>query len=166
MSEIAYVALGANLGEPLKALQDAIEALDQTEKVSVMRCSRFYKTAPIDSSGPDYVNAVVQVKTDLTPEGLLERLQIIENEFGRIRPLGVHNAPRTLDLDLLLYAEQTRHTPRLTLPHPRMHLRAFVLQPLNDIAPMLQVGDYGTVQSLLPSVADQGIEVLNVPSEQ
>ena len=158
MTQIAYIALGANLGEPLKALKDAIKAIDSLEQVSVCRCSGFYKTTPIDSTGPDYVNAVIQVQTQMTPEALLTKLQAIEQAFGRVRPLGVHNAPRTLDLDLLLFGEQVRNSEFLTLPHPRMHQRAFVLKPLSDIALNLSIGEHGTVASLLPTVADQGIE--------
>ena len=99
----AYVALGANLGNPQEALQAALEDLRQTAGVGVTAVSSFYRTAPVESSGPDYVNAVAEVATTLAASELLHVLQRIENAHGRVRPVGVVNAPRTLDLDLLLF---------------------------------------------------------------
>lgn len=106
----AYVALGANLGEPLKALNEVIEVIDKENGVRVEARSHFYQTAPIDSSGPDYVNAVICVSTSLLPEALLEALLRIEKDFGRVRPVGIHNAPRTMDLDLLTYDQEKRQS--------------------------------------------------------
>lgn len=154
---VAYVALGANLGEPVRALKGALRAMSEAG-IELLACSSFYRTEPIDSSGPDYVNAVAKVSTNLTADDLLRRLLAIEKEFGRIRPAGVHNAPRTLDLDLLLYEENVLQTPFLTLPHPRMHERAFVLVPLAEISPEAVIPGQGRVKDLLPGVTDQRIE--------
>lgn len=156
----AFVALGANLGEPVAALKRALAAIAEIEGTRVVRASSFYSTAPIDSSGPDYVNAVCEVSTTLQPQALLHALQRIENDNGRVRPVGVHNAPRTLDLDVLLFDGQTIQTPELTVPHPRMHLRAFVLVPLVEIAPEVEIPGLGKARDYLDSVADQEISKL------
>ena len=161
MSELAYVALGANLGDPLKTLKMAIRATEGVPGIQLKRCSSFYRTAPIDSSGPDYVNAVIEIETQLQAEALLKTLLDIENDYGRVRPAGIHNAPRTLDLDLLLYGEKTQQTAYLTLPHPRMHERAFVLVPLTEIAPQVSIPGLGLAKDFLPHVADQAIEKVN-----
>ena len=129
----AFIALGANLGDAERTLRDALTALNATPGVRVVRASSLYRTAPIDSSGPDYVNAVAEVSTTLSAPVLLDALQAIENGAGRERPY--RNAPRTLDLDLLTYGEARIDSARLTVPHPRMNERAFVLVPLAEIAP-------------------------------
>lgn len=129
----AFVALGANLGDAAQALRDALAALNATAGVRVVRASSLYRTAPIESSGLDYLNAVAEVSTMLTAPALLDALQAIEQRAGRERPY--RNAPRTLDLDVLLYGDGRIDSPRLTVPHPRMHERAFVLVPLAEIAP-------------------------------
>jgi 2-amino-4-hydroxy-6-hydroxymethyldihydropteridine diphosphokinase len=128
----AFIALGANLGDPGVALRQAMDDLDLVENVKVVKRSSLYRTAPIDSSGPDYVNAVVEVSTQLTAPALLAVLQLIENQAGRARPFP--NAPRTLDLDLLLFGDAFIHSPALEVPHPRMWQRAFVLVPLAEVA--------------------------------
>ena len=133
MSELAYVALGANLGDSLKTLKMAICAIEGVPGIQLKRCSSFYRTAPIDSSGPDYVNAVIEIETQLQAEALLKTLLDIENDYGRVRPAGIHNAPRTLDLDVLLYDDLTSNDPELLIPHPRMTGRLFVLVPLADL---------------------------------
>lgn len=156
----AFIALGANLGEARKALQEVVARINEEESIVVTQCSSFYKTTPIDSSGPDYINGVIKVETTLSPEDLLSKLLIIEKEFGRIRPVGAHNAPRTMDLDLLLYENEVRTTSFLTLPHPRMHERAFVLVPLCEIAPDITIEGKGKAQDFLPYVAHQGIKKL------
>ena len=135
MSELAYIALGANLGDPVNTLKAAIHAIEQTSGIELRKCSSFYRTAPIDSSGPDYVNAVIEVRTTLQAEALLEQLLRIESDYGRVRPAGVHNAPRTLDLDLLLYDNRITESPVLTIPHPEMTKRLFVLIPLCELNP-------------------------------
>lgn len=154
----AHVALGANLGDARAALEDALRRLDALPDTRLVRHSSIYRTAPIDSSGPDYLNAVAEVSTGLAPHELLSRLQKIELDHGRERPY--RNAPRTLDLDLLLYADAVIDTADLTVPHPRMHQRAFVLQPLAEIAPGLVIPGHGPVEGVLPSVADQRIDRL------
>ena len=154
----AYVALGANLGHPQKALQAALEDLRQTAGVGVTAVSSFYRTAPVESSGPDYVNAVAEVETTLAAPELLQVLQRIENAHGRVRPAGVVNAPRTLDLDLLLFGKDTVATPELTVPHPRMHLRAFVLVPLLEIAPDAVIPGLGAARDYVAATADQAIQ--------
>lgn len=156
--EKAFVALGANLGNAQKALHDVIVRINAEEGISVTRTSSFYRTAPIDSSGPDYINAVIEVQTELSAEALLHALLDIENEFGRVRPVGVHNAPRLMDLDLLLYGDQICKSKFLTLPHPRMHERAFVLVPLCEISPEVEIPEKGKAKSFLPRLKDQGIE--------
>ena len=157
----AYVALGANLGEPVKALHEALEAIGKIEGTKVLATSSFYVTEPIDSSGPDYVNAVASVETTLAAADLLRALFAIENAAHRVRPEGVKNAPRTLDLDLLLYGETVQNDAFLTLPHPRMHERAFVLVPLAEIDPACEIPGRGRVAELLKTVAGQRIERLS-----
>lgn len=129
----AYVALGANLGDAQAAVARAIRDLGGLPQTQLVRASSLYRTAPVDSSGPDYINAVAELRTALAPQELLARLQQLEQEAGRERPW--HNAPRTLDLDILLYDDLRLDSPALTLPHPRMQARAFVLVPLAEIAP-------------------------------
>lgn len=128
-----FVALGANLGDPQSALRRALAELELLPQTTLVRSSSLYRSAPIDSSGPDYLNAVAELRTALGPYELLKALQRIEQAAGRERPY--RNAPRTLDLDLLLYGELRQDDPVLTLPHPRMLERAFVLVPLAEIAP-------------------------------
>lgn len=154
----AYVALGANLGDPIGTLLEACEALHQLPNSSQVSVSGFYRTAPIEAEGPDYINAVASLKTTLTPHELLQHLFAIEDAHGRERPQ--QNAPRTLDLDLLLYGDQTIQTDDLIVPHPRMHLRAFVLQPLIELNPTLVLGQ-GSVKQLLMACADQTISPLD-----
>jgi 2-amino-4-hydroxy-6-hydroxymethyldihydropteridine diphosphokinase len=130
-----YVALGANLGDARAAVLQAFDALDSLPNTRVVRRSSLYRTAPVDAAGPDFVNAVAQLATTLTAPDLLDHLQRLESAAGRERPY--RNAPRTLDLDLLLYGGARIQSARLTVPHPRMHERAFVLVPLAQIAPGL-----------------------------
>lgn len=157
-ASLAYVGLGANLGDARAALASATSALAMLPDTALLRCSSVWRSAPIDSSGPDYLNAVAELRTALAPLELLHRLQAIEQAHGRERPY--RNAPRTLDLDLLLYGEFVLETPDLTLPHPRAHQRAFVLSPLAELAPELHVPGRGRVSELLAAVADQRIERL------
>lgn len=131
----AYIALGANLGDARRTVRQAVQDLGTMPQTRLVRASSLYRTAPIDSSGPDYINAVAEVATTLAPQALLAELQRLELAAGRERPY--RNAPRTLDLDILLYDDLTLETPALTIPHPRMAERAFVLQPLAEIAPHL-----------------------------
>lgn len=131
----AYVGLGANLGDPVQAVLDAIARIATLPHTGVLRESSLYRTAPIQSSGPHYINAVVEISTELTAIELFRGLQEIEAEAGRKRPY--RNAPRTLDLDLLLFGNERIDSDELQVPHPRMNERAFVLVPLAEIAPHL-----------------------------
>ena len=149
----AFIGLGANLGDAQQALRDAVQALAAVPGVQLQSCSALYGSAPIDSSGPDYLNAVARVSTTLGPARLLQALQTIENEAGRLRPY--RNAPRTLDLDLLLYGDLHSAEAALQLPHPRMQARAFVLLPLRDVAPEL------VSAQALAALVDQRIERLS-----
>ena len=156
----AYIGLGANLGEPEAALREAIEALAALPDSALRTRSSFYRTAPIDAIGPDFLNAVVHLDTRLAPHALLAALQRIEQAHGRER--AYRNAPRTLDLDLLLYGDHLIETPTLTVPHPRLHERAFVLRPLAEIAPALIVPGRGSVAELLAPLAGQRIDRLEI----
>lgn len=129
----AYVALGANLGMARETVLQAMQDLALLPQTRLLRRSSLYATAPVDATGPDYINAVVELSTDLRPHALLHALQQLELQAGRTRPY--HHAPRTLDLDLLLYGEESLDSPTLVLPHPRMLVRAFVLVPLAEVAP-------------------------------
>lgn len=129
----AYVGLGANLGEASKSVRDAIGSIAGLPRTLLTKQSALYLSAPVDAGGPDYVNAVVEIRTGLSAPQLLARLQQIERGAGRERPY--RNAPRTLDLDVLLFGSAVIRSERLTVPHPRMNERAFVLRPLAEIAP-------------------------------
>lgn len=156
----AYVALGANLGEADLAVRRAMDLVDGLPLTRVTRRSSLYKTAPLTSEGDiagaaaggDYINAVIALETALPAPELLRQLQALEQAAGRQRPY--RNAPRTLDLDILLYGSARIDSPRLVVPHPRMGQRAFVLVPLAEIAPAL------VSQGQLDDVADQAIKRL------
>lgn len=158
---VAYIGLGANLGNAhatLVAALEAVSVLPQTRRLSV---SALYQTAPVDATGPDFLNAVVSVMTALPPRRLLDELHTIERRYGRVR-MG-RNAPRTLDLDLLLHeAQPISQDPMLLLPHPRMHERAFVLCPLADVAPNLVIPGQGRVCHLLQGLSGQALQRLAV----
>ena len=152
----AYIALGANLGDAPATLRAAFAALDALPETRLLRHSRLWRSAPVDATGPDYINAAAAVETRLTAPALLHELLALETRFGRQRPY--HHAPRTLDLDLLLYGSARIASPQLTVPHPRMWQRAFVLRPLAEIAPQLVSAD------MLAAVAGQQITLLDVDS--
>lgn len=130
---LVTIALGANLGEPLATLRKVVAEIKASSDFTDVMVSSFYDTSPVESSGPDYVNAVLQAETTLDPKEVLHRLQALENRYGRVRPAGVVNAPRTLDLDVLLYDDLVSDDPELLIPHPRMTGRLFVLVPLADL---------------------------------
>ncbi|OZI40140.1 2-amino-4-hydroxy-6-hydroxymethyldihydropteridine diphosphokinase [Bordetella genomosp. 5] len=154
---LAYVGLGANLGDSAATLRHVAGELGATPGIETVTVSPFYRSAPVDATGPDFINAVAALHTTLAPLALLDVLQRLELAHGRERPY--RNAPRTLDLDLLIYEGVTLDHPRLTLPHPRMHERAFVLRPLADLAPAL-ILPQGALPALIAGVADQAIEPL------
>ena len=147
---IAYIALGANLGDARVAVLAATQQIAHAPGVSLLATSSLYLTAPLESLGNDYINAVIKISTTLPANSLLSLLQKIEQIAGRERPY--RNAPRTLDLDILFYGDAQIESNALTIPHPRMWQRAFVLQPLHEIAPDL------VSSAELHAVADQRID--------
>jgi 2-amino-4-hydroxy-6-hydroxymethyldihydropteridine diphosphokinase len=155
MPVTAYIGIGANLGDARANVLDAVERLRVLPGVTLEAVSSLYRTAPIDSSGDDYINAVARLSTSLPAQALLEGLFAIEQAHGRERPY--FNAPRTLDLDLLLYGDEQIATDTLTVPHPRMHQRAFVLVPLLELAPDAMLPGLGRAADFAAGVADQGI---------
>ena len=132
---LASVGVGANLGDAQAAVRKAIQDLAALPQSELRAVSSLYASAPLDADGPDYVNAVVQLQTELSPQALLKALQAIEQQAGRLRPY--RNAPRTLDLDILLYGDLELTRNDLHIPHPRMWQRAFVVIPLAEIAPLM-----------------------------
>ena len=155
MTEAVFVGLGANLGDRQAALRAALAAIGQLPGTRVLRVSPLYGSAPVDAGGPDYLNAVAEIATTLAPQALLQALQAIEHSAGRERPY--RNAPRTLDLDILWFGRQVIDTPTLTVPHPRMAERAFVLRPLADLVPER------VEAAALQAVASQDIHRLEGP---
>lgn len=147
-----YVGLGANLGDRGQALQAAVHAMAALPGTQLQAVSSLYSSAPIEATGPDYLNAVAVLTTDFGPEAFLQQLQHLELAAGRQRPY--RNAPRTLDLDILLWGHAQLNTPNLTVPHPRIRERAFVLRPLAELAPEV------VTAAQLMAVADQAIECL------
>jgi 2-amino-4-hydroxy-6-hydroxymethyldihydropteridine diphosphokinase len=157
---VAFVGLGANLGEPQVQVRQALGALDAIPHTRVVRSSSLYRSEPVGHPDqPQFVNAVAQLETDLPAERLLAELQAIETRHGRVRSFA--NAPRTLDLDLLLFGKAVIDTEKLKVPHPRMHQRAFVLLPLVEIAPEVPIPGRGPAKALLESCAHQGLERLD-----
>ncbi|MBI3095354.1 MAG: 2-amino-4-hydroxy-6-hydroxymethyldihydropteridine diphosphokinase [Rhodocyclales bacterium] len=157
MGQPCFIALGANLGDPVATVQAAILALRELPQTEFAAASSLYRTAPVGlRHQPDFINAVVELIAVAPAPTLLQALFEIEARFGRRR--SVKNAPRTLDLDLLLYGDELSDDPDLTLPHPRLHERAFVLAPLAEIAPQLVIPGRGAVAELLLRCADQQIE--------
>lgn len=153
----AYVALGANLGQAQQAVLQAMTALGKLPHTTLIARSSLYSSAPVAATGPDFINAVVCLKTSLDAHVLLAQLQQLETNAGRERAF--RNAPRTLDLDILLYGDATICSATLQIPHPRMTERAFVLLPLAEIAPQLVSAEQ------LAAVAGQAISVFGVVSE-
>lgn len=150
----AYIALGSNLCNPAATVQSALSALESLPQTALVAASSLYRSAPVGlKNQPDFINAVAAVDTRLSAMALLDELFAIEARFGRKREF--HHAPRTLDLDLLLYGDETSADPRLTLPHPRMHERAFVLLPLTEIAADANIPGRGRAADLLESCRDQ-----------
>jgi 2-amino-4-hydroxy-6-hydroxymethyldihydropteridine diphosphokinase len=157
----AWIGLGANLGEAIDTLQHALGALMARSDARGWRVSSPWASAPIASTGPDYVNAVAVCATCLSPEALLAVLQGIELAHGRQRPY--RNAPRTLDLDLLMHGDRVQHTPELVLPHPRLHQRAFVIEPMLEIEDQVSVPGVGPLRACRAAVADQRVRRMRRP---
>ncbi|MCU0965482.1 MAG: 2-amino-4-hydroxy-6-hydroxymethyldihydropteridine diphosphokinase [Burkholderiaceae bacterium] len=152
----AFVGVGANLGDALGTVRAALQALGRLPETRLVACSSLYRSAPVEASGPDFINAAAELLTTLPPLVLLHRLQAVEHEFGRLR--SVRNAPRTLDLDLLVYGDVVLNSDELTLPHPRAHLRAFVLLPLSEVDPLISLPGLGPLAPWLAGAADQAID--------
>jgi 2-amino-4-hydroxy-6-hydroxymethyldihydropteridine diphosphokinase len=154
---VAYVGIGSNLEQPQRQVQEAFAELDRMAHTRVVKRSSLYRTAPVaHADQPDFINAVAQLETGLPAERLLAELQDIEARHDRKRSFA--NAPRTLDLDLLLFGEAELRSSRLTIPHPRMHERAFVLQPLLELSPEIAIPRLGPAKSCLGSCSGQKIE--------
>jgi 2-amino-4-hydroxy-6-hydroxymethyldihydropteridine diphosphokinase len=160
----AFVALGSNLANPISQVESAFAALENLPNTRVIKKSSLYKTAPIGYEAeqlnqiPDFINAVAELETDLTPLELLDALLEIENQAGRKRPFP--NAPRVLDCDLLLYENVSMESTKLILPHPRMHQRGFVLLPLFEIAAQLSIPNHGKIATLIHEQQFTGITKL------
>jgi 2-amino-4-hydroxy-6-hydroxymethyldihydropteridine diphosphokinase len=155
----AYVGIGANLGDPAQTVRSAIAALQELADTRLSASSSLFASAPIDAGGSDFVNAVARIDTGLAAETLLSELQKIEQAFGRERPF--RNAPRTLDLDLLLYGQASIQSSSLEVPHPRMTGRAFVLKPLLELDAAIHIPGKGQAQDFLADVQDQRIQVID-----
>lgn len=160
-AERAFVGVGANLGDAQATVRAALQALAGLVHSQVVAHSSLYRSAPLQASGPDFVNAVAELRTRLSAPELLRRLHGMEAEFGRVR--GVRNAPRTLDLDLLLYGNLVLESEALQLPHPRAHLRAFVLLPLAEIDAGLLLPGRGPIGDWLLQAQDQRVERIDAP---
>ena len=159
--QTAWIGLGANLGDARLALQKAVQSIAALPQTRVLRVSSLYGSAPVDASGPDYLNAVAEISTSLSPLALLDALQTIELDAGRERPY--RNAPRTLDLDIVRFGDLTMNTDRLTLPHPRWSERAFVLLPMAELLGEQVMAALTDRQKAL--VAEQRIERKAAPTE-
>jgi 2-amino-4-hydroxy-6-hydroxymethyldihydropteridine diphosphokinase len=155
-AERVFVGLGANLGDAQASVCEALRRLEELPRTRVIAASSLYRSAPVDAGGPDYINAVAELRTLLTPPALLAQLQAIEQRAGRERPY--RHAPRTLDLDVLLFGERCIASPGLTVPHPRLAQRAFVLAPLAELAPQLRLADGRSVVQALADLGGQRIE--------
>lgn len=156
MMHRAFIALGSNLENPQAQIERALHTIANTANIKLIQASSLYKTTPIGyDNQPDFVNAVAEIETKFSPLELLHTLLDIENQHGRERPFP--NAPRVLDLDVLLYDKVVINTPELRLPHPRMHTRGFVMLPLAEIAPKISIGEHGYADDLATKCDNQGV---------
>ncbi len=154
---VAFVGLGSNLNDPARQILRAVQALGALPGTRLLACSALYRSAPVGYfDQPDFINAVAKLETGLAPRALLDALLELERHHGRTREFP--NAPRTLDLDVLLYDELRHHEHGLTVPHPQMHLRAFVLAPLLEIAPDCAIPGIGSAADALAQISDQRVE--------
>jgi 2-amino-4-hydroxy-6-hydroxymethyldihydropteridine diphosphokinase len=159
---LAFIGLGANLGDPETQVRRAIAALGNLPRTRLLAASSLYRSAPVGvGEQPDFINAVAQIETALSPRALLEELLTTEARFGRERPSP--GAPRTLDLDLLLYGDRIIADPGLVVPHPRMHERAFVLMPLAEIAAEISIPRKGSLKTLLAACRNQKVLKIGAP---
>ncbi|MDP2806404.1 MAG: 2-amino-4-hydroxy-6-hydroxymethyldihydropteridine diphosphokinase [Gallionellaceae bacterium] len=159
MEHKVFIGLGSNLENPRAQVLQAIHELNILSQVRVVQCSALYRSAPVGYlDQPDFINAVAELSTTLAPRALLDALLALEHRCGRKREF--LNSPRTLDLDVLLYDDLQHHEHGLTVPHPQMHLRAFVLQPLLEIAPNCEIPGIGNVAEMAAKCAGQDLERL------
>lgn len=157
---LAYIGLGSNLDGPVQQIERALAELEALPQCRLQACSPLYRSDPIGPHGqPDYINAVAALLTGLSAEALLDQLQATEEAHQRVRTQ--HWGPRTLDLDILLYGDQRITSPRLQVPHPELARRPFVLYPLADIAPILDVPGLGSLPELIAGCPPQGLERLD-----
>lgn len=153
----AFIALGSNLQDPKIQVEQALSTIAKTSNIKLIKASSLYKTSPVGyDNQDDFINAVTEIETSLSPLELLHTLFAIENTFGRERPFP--NAPRILDLDVLLYDDVRMDSNELTIPHPRMHERGFVMIPLAEINPKIRIGDKGCADELAAKCDNQGVE--------
>jgi 2-amino-4-hydroxy-6-hydroxymethyldihydropteridine diphosphokinase len=152
----AFIGVGANLGFARDAVLNALADLSRLPSTEFAEASSLYASEPVDGEGPDFINAVAQIETELSAADLLTALQAIETRYGRVRT--TKNAPRTLDLDLLLYGDGLIDTPDLVVPHPRMHERAFVLLPLIEVAGAINIPGKGPADKLAAKVSAQRVD--------
>jgi 2-amino-4-hydroxy-6-hydroxymethyldihydropteridine diphosphokinase len=158
----AYIGLGSNLGDPAAQVRTGMVALARLAETRVEACSSLYHSAPVGRQDqPDFVNAVCRVRTGLAPLALMHDLLEIESQHGRVRR-GDKGGPRTLDLDLLLYGGEAIHSAALTVPHPRLHERAFVLYPLSELEPDLVIPGHGSLRELLAGCTGQRVQKMDV----
>ncbi len=155
-----FIGLGANLSDPVEQLRLALEAIKLIPSTELIQCSSFYQTEPMGPKDQDdYINAVAEVRSGLSPLELLDNIQTIENKQGRVRKKE-RWGPRTLDLDILLFGDTLLNSPRLTIPHYGIKHRSFVLIPLAEIAPNIQLPIHGDINELIDSIGWQGIQKL------
>ncbi|AGF47111.1 2-amino-4-hydroxy-6-hydroxymethyldihydropteridine pyrophosphokinase [Candidatus Kinetoplastibacterium desouzaii TCC079E] len=153
-----YISLGSNQGNSLKNIEEVIKYLKNVFIRTNCKTSRIYLTEPINADGPYFVNAVMQIYLNMEPFALLKKIQETENIFGRIR--SYKNAPRTMDIDILLYGQKIIQHQNLIIPHPRMHERLFVLKPLQDIDMYLEIPNHGKINLLIDKINNQKISVI------
>lgn len=158
MSVLAYIGLGANLGDPVQKILDAKRYLLTNSSIHLLKSSSLYLSSPVGyKDQPHFVNSVCEIETQLSADALLEFLNRIESSLGRQRDLDNQNAPRLIDLDLLLYGNDVIETKTLIVPHPRMSERLFVIEPLAELAPDQLIGDLGSVSALLENGLKEGL---------
>ncbi|WBF65914.1 MAG: 2-amino-4-hydroxy-6-hydroxymethyldihydropteridine diphosphokinase [Candidatus Kinetoplastibacterium crithidii] len=153
-----YIGLGSNQGDSIENIKNAIDYIYSVFHKNNCRTSKLYSTTPVDAEGPNFTNSVMEIYLTNSPINLLDKLHRIENKFGRIRPY--KNAPRTLDIDILLYSNQIIQSHDLVIPHPRMHERLFVLKPLQDLEPNIELPIYGNINNLIKKIKNQKISII------
>ena len=155
---VCYLGIGGNLGDSLTIFNKVIEELAQSENINLQKSSSYYKTKPLDDDNqPEYLNAVLKIKTELSPYQLLDYLQSLENKYGRVRTENQWDS-RTIDLDILLFGERRLKSSRLQIPHKEMQNRDFVLFPLYEIEPDLNIPGLGDIEQLISQCENRGME--------